>query len=108
MKQFHAIVIGATGAVGQFLVSQLLENSRIKSVTIFVRKNITSQNKKLIVHKIDFSNIGEHSDKIVGDVSFEEVKDKVKAITPVPGGVGPMTIACLLKNTLECFKARLT
>ena len=44
--------------------------------------------------------------KIVGDVDFEEVKDKVKAITPVPGGVGPMTIACLLKNTLECFKVR--
>ena len=43
----------------------------------------------------------------VGDVKFEEVKEKAKAITPVPGGVGPMTIACLLKNTLECFKARL-
>jgi 5,10-methylene-tetrahydrofolate dehydrogenase/methenyl tetrahydrofolate cyclohydrolase len=39
-------------------------------------------------------------------VDFEQIKDKVKAITPVPGGVGPMTIACLLKNTLECFKAR--
>ena len=34
-----------------------------------------------------------------------KLKHKVKAITPVPGGVGPMTIACLLKNTLECFKA---
>ena len=34
------------------------------------------------------------------------IEDKVKAITPVPGGVGPMTIACLLKNTLECFKGR--
>ena len=33
-------------------------------------------------------------------------KKKAKAITPVPGGVGPMTIACLLKNTLECFKGR--
>ena len=52
--------------------------------------------------------INKQGDKIVGDVNFEEVKDKVKAITPVPGGVGPMTIACLLKNTLECFKARLT
>ena len=52
--------------------------------------------------------INKIADKIVGDVCFEEVKDKVKAITPVPGGVGPMTIACLLKNTLECFKARLT
>ena len=41
---------------------------------------------------------------IVGDVDFEEVSKAVKAITPVPGGVGPMTIACLLKNTVECFK----
>jgi len=42
--------------------------------------------------------------KIVGDVDFDEVKDKVKAITPVPGGVGPMTIACLLENTLKAFR----
>ncbi len=41
---------------------------------------------------------------IVGDVDFEEVSKVAKAITPVPGGVGPMTIACLLKNTIECFK----
>ena len=41
---------------------------------------------------------------IVGDVAFEEVSKIAKAITPVPGGVGPMTIACLLKNTIECFK----
>ncbi len=43
--------------------------------------------------------------KIVGDVDFDDVYDKVKYITPVPGGVGPMTIAMLMKNTLECFKA---
>ena len=41
---------------------------------------------------------------IVGDVAFEEVFKVAKALTPVPGGVGPMTIACLLKNTIECFK----
>tara|TARA_Y100000768_G_scaffold100557_1_gene73480 strand:+ start:37 stop:882 length:846 start_codon:yes stop_codon:yes gene_type:complete len=41
---------------------------------------------------------------IVGDVHFEEVSKNAKALTPVPGGVGPMTIACLLKNTIECFK----
>ena len=41
---------------------------------------------------------------IIGDVAFEEVSKVAKAITPVPGGVGPMTIACLLKNTIECFK----
>ncbi len=41
---------------------------------------------------------------IVGDVAFDEVSKIAKALTPVPGGVGPMTIACLLRNTIECFK----
>ena len=41
---------------------------------------------------------------IVGDVAFDEVSKIARAITPVPGGVGPMTIACLLKNTVDCFK----
>ena len=44
---------------------------------------------------------------LVGDVDFEEVSKVAKALTPVPGGVGPMTIACLLKNTIECFKRTL-
>ena len=42
--------------------------------------------------------------KIVGDADFENIKNEVSAITPVPGGVGPMTIACLLKNTLKAYK----
>ncbi len=42
--------------------------------------------------------------KLVGDVDFDAVKDKAGSITPVPGGVGPMTIACLLNNTLKAFK----
>ena len=41
---------------------------------------------------------------LVGDVAFDEVSKVAKALTPVPGGVGPMTIACLLKNTIDCFK----
>ena len=41
---------------------------------------------------------------IVGDVAFDEASKNAKALTPVPGGVGPMTIACLLKNTIDCFK----
>ena len=44
--------------------------------------------------------------KLVGDVDFNDVKDKVSYITPVPGGVGPMTIAMLLKNTLLAAKSR--
>jgi 5,10-methylene-tetrahydrofolate dehydrogenase/methenyl tetrahydrofolate cyclohydrolase len=43
--------------------------------------------------------------KIVGDVNFEDVKDKVSMITPVPGGIGPMTIAMLLKNTVMAAKS---
>ena len=61
--------------------------------------------KNAIVIDVGINKVGE---KIVGDVKFDELKDNVKAITPVPGGVGPMTIACLLKNTLTCFKAHLT
>lgn len=45
----------------------------------------------------------DENNKLCGDVDFEDVKDKVYAITPVPGGIGPMTITMLLKNTLEAF-----
>ena len=51
--------------------------------------------------------INKTEEGIVGDVDFDEVLKHAKAITPVPGGVGPMTIACLLKNTIECFKRSL-
>ena len=51
--------------------------------------------------------INKTEEGIVGDVDFVEVSKHAKAITPVPGGVGPMTIACLLKNTIECFKRSL-
>ena len=46
------------------------------------------------------------SGKLVGDVDFDSAKDKAAWITPVPGGVGPMTIATLLENTLTAYKAR--
>lgn len=45
--------------------------------------------------------------KIVGDVDFPEVSGKTKYITPVPGGVGPMTVACLMANTLTAYKKHL-
>ena len=44
--------------------------------------------------------------KLCGDVDFDSVAPKASFITPVPGGVGPMTIACLMENTLECFLNR--
>jgi methylenetetrahydrofolate dehydrogenase (NADP+)/methenyltetrahydrofolate cyclohydrolase len=53
------------------------------------------------VNRIPNPAAGEGKARIVGDVAFEEAKAVAAAITPVPGGVGPMTIACLLRNTLE-------
>ena len=41
--------------------------------------------------------------KLCGDVDFAAIEPKAAAITPVPGGVGPMTITCLMENTIECF-----
>lgn len=43
------------------------------------------------------------TNKLCGDVDFEHVKEKVSYITKVPGGIGPMTITCLIENTIECF-----
>jgi len=46
------------------------------------------------------------ADGLVGDVDFEAASQRAGLITPVPGGVGPMTIACLLRNTLQAARAR--
>ena len=51
-------------------------------------------------------NTDPETGKLCGDVDFDAVAQKASAITPVPGGVGPMTIACLMENTVECFLAR--
>ena len=48
--------------------------------------------------------INKEGNILCGDVCFDEVKKKVKLITPVPGGVGPMTVACLLKNIVKAYK----
>ncbi len=45
--------------------------------------------------------------RLVGDVAFAEAAEVAGAITPVPGGVGPMTIACLLQNNLTCARMKL-
>ena len=58
------------------------------------------------INRIDAPERGEGRTRLVGDVDFDDVKDVAGAITPVPGGVGPMTIACLLANTLTaCCRA---
>ena len=55
---------------------------------------------------IDVGINRDETGKLCGDVDFEAVKDKASAITPVPGGIGPMTIAMLLFNTLQLAKKR--
>ena len=123
----HAVIIGRSNLNGKPMAQLLLKENC--TVTIVHSKTNNLQNeclkadilvaavgvpnlikkdwvkKNAIVIDVGINKVGE---KIVGDVNFDALKDNVKAITPVPGGVGPMTIACLLKNTLTCFKARLT
>ena len=121
----HAVVIGRSNLNGKPMAQLLLKEDCTVSIVHSKTKDLKSECQKadILVAAVGVANlvkgdwvkkdaiiidvgINKVADKIVGDVDFEEVKDKVKAITPVPGGVGPMTIACLLKNTLECFKVR--
>lgn len=55
------------------------------------------------INRIDAPERGEGKTRLVGDVAYEEAAEVAAHITPVPGGVGPMTIACLLRNTLTAF-----
>jgi methylenetetrahydrofolate dehydrogenase (NADP+)/methenyltetrahydrofolate cyclohydrolase len=52
------------------------------------------------INRIDAPERGEGKTRLVGDVDFNAAEQVASAITPVPGGVGPMTIACLLRNTV--------
>jgi methylenetetrahydrofolate dehydrogenase (NADP+)/methenyltetrahydrofolate cyclohydrolase len=56
------------------------------------------------INRIEIQVDGEIKNKLVGDVNYSEAEKIASAITPVPGGVGPMTIACLLRNTTIAFK----
>ena len=67
----------------------------------FVKKNWVKKGAVVIDVGINQTNEkAKGKRKLVGDVDYEDVKDVAAAITPVPGGVGPMTIACLLQNTV--------
>ena len=121
----HAVIIGRSNLNGKPMAQLLLKEDCTVSIVHSKTKDLKAECQKadILVAAVGVANlvkgdwvkkdsiiidvgINKVADKIVGDVDFDQVKDKVKAITPVPGGVGPMTIACLLKNTLECFKAR--
>jgi methylenetetrahydrofolate dehydrogenase (NADP+)/methenyltetrahydrofolate cyclohydrolase len=75
----------------------------------FVRGDWIKPGATVIDVGINRVPVAEGKTKLVGDVAFEEAVQVAGAITPVPGGVGPMTIACLLVNTLRaaCARARI-
>ena len=121
----HAVIIGRSNLNGKPMAQLLLKENCTVTIVHSKTKDLKVECQKadILVAAVGVANlvkgdwvkknsividvgINKVGDKIVGDVEFESVKDIAKAITPVPGGVGPMTIACLLKNTLECFKDR--
>ncbi|MEA4134541.1 bifunctional 5,10-methylenetetrahydrofolate dehydrogenase/5,10-methenyltetrahydrofolate cyclohydrolase [Mycoplasma sp. 2045] len=83
-----------------------IENADILIVAIGVAKYIKAHNVKEGAIVIDVgTNLDDKlSAELSGDVDFEDVKDKVAAITPVPGGVGPMTVVALMKNLVDIVK----
>ncbi|WP_322941331.1 bifunctional 5,10-methylenetetrahydrofolate dehydrogenase/5,10-methenyltetrahydrofolate cyclohydrolase [Mycoplasmopsis canis] len=83
-----------------------VESGDVVIVAIGVARLIKAENIKEGAVVIDVgTNLDDNlSADLYGDVDFESVKDKVSAITPVPGGVGPMTVVCLLKNLIDAIK----
>ena len=119
----HAVVIGRSNLNGKPMAQLLLKENCTVTITHSKTKDLKSQCNKadIIIAAVGKPKlvkgdwvkknaividvgINKTSDGIVGDVDFNEVSKVARAITPVPGGVGPMTIACLLRNTVECFK----
>ena len=127
----NAIVIGRSNIVGKPMAQLLLKESCTVTIAHSRTKNIEDMCKnadivvaavgrpKMVkgnwikkgaividvgINRIAIEIEGEIKNKLVGDVDFDEASENASAITPVPGGVGPMTIACLLRNTTIAFK----
>lgn len=83
-----------------------LKNADIIVTATGVYQLFTSQDVKDSVIIIDVAINNNKDKKLVGDVEFETFKNKAQAITPVPGGVGPMTIAMLLENLMKLYQAK--
>lgn len=118
------VVIGRSNIVGKPMTALLINEGATVTVCNSKTKNLSEKTKNadvviVAIGKANFLkgdmvkdgaiiiDVGinrDENNKICGDVDFESVKDKVSYITPVPGGVGPMTIAMLLNNTLKAFK----
>jgi len=125
LQGLDAVIIGASNIVGKPMALELLMKNCTVSVCHIYTKNIASYVKQadLVITAAGVPNLvkGEWikegaividvginrlaDGKIVGDVEFNSVKEKASWITPVPGGVGPMTVAMLLENTLKAMNS---
>ena len=117
----HCVIVGRSNIVGKPLsllmlrenatvtvchsktkdLKEICKNADILVSAIGKAKFITDEFVKNGAIVVDVGINVDENGKLCGDVDFESVKDKVSKITPVPGGVGPMTVAMLLKNTVE-------
>ncbi len=121
----NAVVIGRSNIVGMPVSKLLLDNNATVTTTHsrtvdlgsitkeadiliaalgkpkFVKADMVKEGAVVIDVGVNRDPI---TNKLCGDVDFDNVVDKVSVITKVPGGVGPMTICCLMENTIECFK----
>ena len=84
MKNAHALVLGATGATGQEIVSLLLKDPSYSKVSIFVRNKPDIKHEKLSIHKIDFSRLSDYNEFIHGDVLFSALGTTLKAAGSKP------------------------
>jgi methylenetetrahydrofolate dehydrogenase (NADP+)/methenyltetrahydrofolate cyclohydrolase len=118
----HAVVIGRSNLNGKPMTQLLLKENCTVTITHSKTKDLKAEclRADIIIAAVGIPElvkgdwvkkgaividvgINKTEKGIVGDVAFDEVSKIAGALTPVPGGVGPMTIACLLKNTIECF-----
>ena len=123
LKGKHAVIIGRSNLNGKPMAQLLLKENCTVTITHSKTKDLKNECKRadIIIAAVGQPKlvkgdwvkkgaividvgINKTANGLEGDVDFGEVSKVVKAITPVPGGVGPMTIACLLSNTIECFK----
>ena len=122
----NAVVIGRSHIVGQPVSKLLLQanatvtilHSRTKNMNAHLKQAdvivsavgqpglVTKENVKEGAVIIDVGNTPDENGKLKGDVAYDEVKEIASAITPVPGGVGPLTITMVLNNTLLAEKLR--
>lgn len=118
----HAVVIGRSALVGRPVAQLLLNENATVTVCHSKTRNLTQitqmadivvvaigKDKFLTQEHIHHANaiidvgINRVNDKLVGDVDYDALIDKVDYMTPVPGGVGPMTIVSLLENTMKSY-----